>query len=163
MELEGQTPVTTAGLFVAVNRLSAYTCGSELDNAGDIYVTGNGDSTNAGVPKSTSGVYAVMGAGNNVSTDARFLVANGWTAYIYYVTVGQNLSTRDTQFKSFTREPDTPRKLQAFAISDSRMAFDFRAPIKIPQKTFWWIEATGAASATSADIIAQMILINKVE
>lgn len=161
VELEGNTPETTTAKYVAINRMYAYTCGSELDNAGIIYITGNNDSTAAGVPKSTSGVYGVMAAGDNRSADARFLVASGWTAYIQYVTVGQNLTTRDLQMKSYIREPLKPKQLQANVITDSRVAFDFRAPIRIPEKTYWWVEAIGAASATSADIVAQIILVNE--
>ena len=161
--ISGQTPKTTTNKFVAINRIYAYTCGSGGVNAGDIYITGNADSTTAGVPDATSTSYAVMAAGDNRSADARYLVPTGWTAYIQYVTVGQNLSTRDSKFKAFYKEPNKPKQLHAYAVSDSRMAFDFRSPIKLPQNTYWWIEATGAASATSADIIAQFILVNKVE
>lgn len=154
--MSGQTPKTTTNKYVTVNRIWAYTCGSGGINAGDIYITGNADSTTAGVPDGTSTSYAVMAAGDGKSSDARYFVPASYTAYVYNVVTGQNHSTDNTIMRGYIKEPNKPKQLLAEAVGDK--SFQFDVPIKIPEKSYFWIDAYADASATSADAIVQLVL-----
>ena len=157
MTMTGQTPNQTTQLFVAVNRVTCVTCGSGGVNAGDIYVVGAADSTNAGVPKGTSTCYAIMAAGNGVNTDGRYLVPSSYTAYITNVIWGENHSTHKTTLRAWSKVAGESKK-QLLAKSTGQRAMQFETPIKLAENTYFWIDGTADTSATTADIIVQMAL-----
>lgn len=79
LTLLGQTEVDTTGTYLRVLGAEVLTAGSELDNAGIIYVYDASDTVTAGVPQTATKIFGRIAAGENIMNDGSFTVPAGKT------------------------------------------------------------------------------------
>jgi hypothetical protein len=79
VSLAGTTEVNPAGTYLRFLGGEVLTVGSELDNAGIIYVYDGSDTVTAGVPQTATKIYGRMAPAENVFLDGNFTVPAGET------------------------------------------------------------------------------------
>lgn len=75
--LNGTTKVATVGTYLRVNKLEVLTAGSGGVNAGDVYAADTSDTFTAGVPQTSTKIFARIAVGLNVTQMACYTTAAG--------------------------------------------------------------------------------------
>ena len=90
--MDGQTPVTTTGQFLFVNRAYVATGGTAGWNVGDIYIADDSTAWTSGVPNTATAVQAKISATQGETQQAIYTVPAGKTGYItnVYVVAGND-------------------------------------------------------------------------
>jgi hypothetical protein len=130
LSLNGQTKVETTGLALRVLSAEVLTVGSELDNAGIIYIYDTSDTVTAGVPQTATKIFGRISAGDNVMRIGMFTVPLGETWRILKLAAYQRDASATLRYGMVRlqyREPGgvwLPVPLQSFS-SDTKSELDF--------------------------------------
>lgn len=156
--LNGQTTVVTTKQYLHINYIYVATTGSGKANAGQIFI-GSGVNT-LGVPAT---VYGAIYTGLNASTTACYTVPAGYTAYVVNggVSVGQPSGSNGATSYLLTRDPvnDIARVVAAATFNNGVAEYDFKLPLKIPEKYSIEARAFGASNNNAVSAHFQIILI----
>lgn len=159
--LNGQTTVTTTKEFLHVNYMYVATAGTGKQNAGTIYI-GSGVNT-AGVP---AVVYNAIYTGLNASTTACYTIPAGYTAYIVKggLSAGQSSGSSEITGYLLVRDPvtDIARVVAVAAFNNGNAEYDFKLPLKVPEKYTVEARAIGKSNNNSVAANFQILLIKNV-
>ena len=162
IEITGQTPATSTGQYIRINKMYIASAGSGGVNAGIIYCGETGDSTAAGVPKSTSTVLSMIAAGDNESHVGHYYIPAGYSGYLTAFGIGKSQDTAFGNTVKLFYKTGTVKKRSYYTVSISQQGY-YNYPIEIPIKfdagTDLWIEAAGGASATTINVDLQFLLV----
>lgn len=153
VSLTGLTPTPLTNDFLRFNRLRLVSTGSEDVNTGNIHI-GTGVFSDNGVPETTYG-YVDSGAGADQM--AFFTVPASKTALF-----GMNLMTieqsRPLETSWIKRDYDNPVKIK-FATFEWTVVNNIYAdfPIKLEQKTDFWVTYDNGGSQTDAGLIMTFV------
>ena len=157
---DGTTPETTANQYLRVNRMSVNSVGSGGKNAGVMYLSENAGSTAAGVPKATTSVFAIIPAGDSVNKDGKYYVPATYTCYVNRIGMGGNGSAVVYQASLYEQGSDGIRKkTYTTHYGPGYRDVTFSAPLRFAPLTDIWVEVSGAASATAANVDMELIFI----
>ena len=93
LSMNGQTEVDTTGTYLRFLGGEVLTAGTELDNAGIIYVYDASDTVTSGVPQTATKIFGRMAIGENRFLDGSFTVPAGKTWSIKRLMVFGNDAT----------------------------------------------------------------------
>lgn len=82
VDMNGQTPVVTTGVFLFVNRTYVSRGGSGFANEGDIYVADDSTAHTSGVPNTAAAIQSKVVATQGQSQQAIYTLPAGKTGYI---------------------------------------------------------------------------------
>jgi hypothetical protein len=154
--MDGQTQVTTTGIFYRVHRAYVLTAGSVNTNDDVIYIyTG---AATLGVPDVSTTIYSTIGDGEGQTLQAIYTVPAGYTAYLKHVEAGSVDGTNATTMTLRTRaDGGAFRTAQKFIVFKGSVQVPHDIPLAIAEKTD--IEMLGDAAAATTDVAASFDLI----
>lgn len=154
--MDGQTQVTTTGVFYRVHRAYVLTAGSVNTNDGIIYVYTGTETT--GTPDVAGTVYTTIGAGEGQTLQAIYTIPAGYTGYMTQIEAGSKDGTNATTITLRTRvNGGAFRTQQKFIVFKSTSQLYHDIPITIAEKTD--VEVQGDAAASTTDVAASFDLI----
>lgn len=155
--LNGQTAVTTSNTYTHINSMSVATVGSGGSNAGLVYI-GKGTVT-AGVPAS---IFNLIYTGFNASTSAHYTIPAGYTGYLTNgsISSGQPVGTTPVVGKLVLIDTNEVTRVAAVnAMNNGFANYDFKLPIRIPEKYTVEARAYGTANNNLVSAFFQIILV----
>lgn len=131
--LDGKTQVTTVNTYIRVFRFNVTAAGSGGTNAGDIYVY-TGTAT-AGVPNTTTTIYARLTAGFAATRLASYTIPAGKTGYLVNAYANA-ASGKSVSARLYIREfGEVFRLLVPVELNNNSVSRDYDMPEALPAKT----------------------------
>jgi lipopolysaccharide export system protein LptA len=160
VELTGQTPVLTTGLFLYVNRAYVTQAGTTEANQGIIRIADDSTTWATGVPATASAVQAQINTLHGQTQQCIYTVPRGFTAFVAagYLTTDSNQVT-DIRVAFYNRLRNCWRVAFEGTIRGDTFTRDLNPYVPVLEKNTVLVEAklSGGAAAVSAGL--DMILV----
>lgn len=154
--MNGQTEVTSANTYTAINRLTALTTGGTYSNEGTVYC-GNGTVT-AGVPADK---FQTMRIGMNKSATSQYCVPLGKTAYGIDFCATVQSANKDVEFYLETSSDGQVWITQRTVGIESGASFacEMKAGMAIAAQNFVRVSAVSSGASTAISVEIALILV----